>query len=100
MCPCLVSAAAPLTARPTEGFCNVPLIFHVESGRYGDIELDGLNVLVILHAPGVMADGDWSMAAYIDERADDKQTEALATIFTGAAGCPIAAFTLLIIKNL
>ena len=56
VCPCLVSAAPPLASRPTEGFCNVPLIFHVESGRYGDIALDGLNILVILHAPGVMAD--------------------------------------------
>ncbi len=100
LCPCLVSAAAPLTARPTEGFCNVPLIFHIESGRYGDVALDGLNVLVILHAPGVMADGNWSMATYIDERADDAQTEALAAIFTGAAGGPMAAFTPLISKNL
>ena len=70
LCPCLVSAAAPLTSRPTEGFCNVPLIFHIESGRYGDLAVDGLNVLVILHAPGVMADGDWSVATYIDQRAD------------------------------
>ena len=31
LCPCLVSAAAPLTARPTEGFCNVPLVFHIDS---------------------------------------------------------------------
>src|SRR4030095_4931893 len=90
----------PLTARPTEGFCNVPLIFHVESGRYGDIVLDGLNVLVILHAPGGIADGAWSVAAYIDERANDEQTEALAAIFTGAAGGPMAAFTPLISKNL
>src|ERR1700730_12042549 len=75
LCPCLVSAAAPLTARPTEGFCNVPLIFHIESGRYGSLALDGLNVLVILHAPGVMADGDWSVATYVDPRADDAQTE-------------------------
>ncbi len=98
---CLVSAAPPLTSRPTEGFCNVPLIFHVESGRYGDIELDGLNVLVILHAPGrSLADGDWSVAAYIDQRANDEQTEALAAIFTGAAGGPMAAFTPLISKNL
>jgi hypothetical protein len=50
VCPCLVSTAAPLTARPTEGYCNVPLIFHIESGRYGDVALDGLNALVILHA--------------------------------------------------
>ncbi len=31
LCPCLVSAAPPLTARPTEGFCNVPLIFHIDN---------------------------------------------------------------------
>src|SRR4051794_33054868 len=90
VCPCLVSAAPPLTARPTEGFCNVPLIFHIETGRYGEIALDDLNVLVILHAPGVMADGDWSVAAYIDQRANDDQTQALAAIFTGGAGGPPA----------
>ena len=97
VCPCLVSAAAPLTARPTEGFCNVPLIFHVETGRYGDV---ALNVLVILRAPGVMAEGNWSVATYIDQRADDKQTEALGAIFTGAAGGPMAAFGPLISTNL
>ena len=100
VCPCLVSAAAPLTARPTEGFCNVPLVFHIDSGRYGDVALDGLNVFVMLHAPGVMAEGNWSIAAYIDQRADDQQTEALAAIFTGAAGGPMAAFTPLISTNL
>jgi hypothetical protein len=99
-CPCFFSAAAPLTTRPTEGFCNVPLVFHIESGRYGSTVLDGLNVFVILHSPGVMADGGWSMATYVDERADDKQTEALTAIFTGAAGGPMAAFTPLIAKNL
>ncbi len=56
VCPCLVSAAAPLTSKPTEGFCNVPLLFHIDSGRYGDVALDGLNVAVMLHAR-VMAEG-------------------------------------------
>jgi hypothetical protein len=99
-CPCFFSAAAPLSTRPTEGFCNVPLIFHIDSGRYGDIALDGLNVFVVLHAPGVMADGGWSVATYIDQRADDEQTEALAAIFSGAAGGPMAAFTPLISQHL
>ena len=100
LCPCLVSAAAPLTSKPTEGYCNVPLLFHIDSGRYGDVALDGLNVAVMLHAPGVMAEGNWSVAAYIDERAGDEQTEALGAIFTGAAGGPMAAFAPLIGKNL
>src|SRR5262249_6938062 len=48
------------------------------------------------------ADGgrNWSVAAYIDQRADNKQTEALGAIFTGAAGGPMAAFAPLIAKNL
>ena len=100
VCPCLVSKAAPLTSRPTEGVCDVPLIFHIESGRYGDIALDGLNVVVAVHTPGPMADGNWCVAAYIDQRADDRQTEALGAIFTGAAGGPMAAFAPLISKNL
>ncbi len=99
-CPCFFSAGAPLTTRPTEGYCNVPLVFHIESGRYGEVALDGLNVFVILHSPGIMADGNWSVATYIDERADDRQTEALVAIFSGAAGGPMAAFTPLITTNL
>jgi len=99
-CPCFFAAAAPLSTRPTEGFCNVPLVFHIESGRYGTIALDGLNVFVILHSPGVMAEGNWSVATYVDQRADDAQTDALAAIFSGAAGGPMAAFTPLISRNL
>jgi len=82
VCPCLVSKAA---ARPTEGVCDVPLIFHIDSGRYGNVALDGLNVALAIHTPGPMADGNWSVAAYIDERADDEQTEALSAIFTGGS---------------
>src|SRR3569833_985242 len=100
LCPCLMSAAPPLTAKPTEGFCDVPLMFHIDQGRYGDTPLDNLNVAVMLHAPGVMAEGNWSIAAYIDQRADDAQAKALAAIFSGAAGGPMAAFTPLISTNL
>jgi hypothetical protein len=56
VCPCLVSTAAPLTSRPTEGVCNVPLIFHIESGRYGDVALDDLNVALAIQTPGPMAE--------------------------------------------
>ena len=60
----------------------MPAVFHIESGRYDGIALDGLNVALAVHTPGPMADGNWSVAAYIDQRADDKQTEALGAIFT------------------
>ncbi len=78
----------------------MPLVFHIDRGSYDSIALDGLNVALAIHPPGPMADGNWSVSAYIDERAHDKQTEALGAIFTGAAGGPMAAFAPLIGKNL
>jgi hypothetical protein len=39
MCPCVVGNA------PTPGICTVLLGYHVESGRKGDVTLDGLNVV-------------------------------------------------------
>src|SRR5215475_6911509 len=86
VCPCLVSTAAPLTSKPTQGVCDVALIFHIDKGNYGDVRLDGLNVAMVAHTPGPMANG--------------KQTEALGAIFTGAAGGPMAAFAPLIGNNL
>jgi hypothetical protein len=96
VCPCLVSKAAPMSSRPTRGACEVPSVFHIEHGRFGDVQLDGLNVALVLRTPGPMGDGNWTVAAYIDERADDRQAEALGAIFTGAAGGPMAAFSSLI----
>jgi hypothetical protein len=43
-----------------------------------------------------MGAGNWTIAAYIDERADDQQMAALGTIFGGAEGGPMAAFAPLI----
>jgi hypothetical protein len=99
-CPCLVSAGPPLTARPTQGACDVALVFHIDKGNYGGTALDGLNVALVAHAPGPMGEGNWSAAAYIDERADEQQTAALGAIFTGAEGGPMAAFAPLIATQL
>lgn len=100
VCPCLVSAAAPLTARPTQGVCDVALAFHIDTGTYGDVSLDGLNVAVIAHTPGPMAESNWTLAAYVDERADDKQTAAIGAIFGGGEGGPMAAFAPLVSTHL
>src|SRR6185312_11511966 len=89
VCPCLVSSAAPLTARPTQGECHVALVFHINSGSYGQVKLDGLNVVVVASTPGAMADGNWTAGAYVDERASDEQTAALGAIFSGAEGGPM-----------
>jgi hypothetical protein len=100
VCPCLVSTAAPLTSNPTDGDCHVVFVVHIDRGRYDGVPLDGLNVAMIAESHGPMANGNMTGAAYIDERANDKQMEALGAIFGGTAGGPPAALAPLFGKNL
>ena len=95
-CPCIFSEKAPLTSEPTEGVCDVAFAFHIDSGSFGDLSLDGLNVGLAAHIPGVMIEGNWKVALYVDERADDAQSQALQAIFSGAAGGTMGAFVPLI----
>jgi len=96
VCPCLFSAGPPLTAKPTQGSCEVPLAFHIDRGTYGSVNLAGLNVVAVMRTPGVMAEGNASMALYLDERASDQQRDALGAIFSGQAGGPVAALAPLV----
>jgi hypothetical protein len=96
ICPCVAAPEAPLTSQPTEGYCEAPLAFHIESGVYGDIALDGLNVVVIFRTPGPMAEGNGTVALYIDDRAGDEQHDALSAIFGGSAGGPMGALAPLV----
>jgi hypothetical protein len=96
VCPCLASTNAPLTSKPTQGACEVAFGFHVESGSYGDVRLDGLNAAMIARTPGPMAEGNWTVALYTDERGDAAQRAALQAIFSGAAGGVMGGFVPLI----
>ena len=48
VCPCFISKAAPLTSRPSEGVCNVMLIFHIETGSYAGTALNDFIHLALL----------------------------------------------------
>lgn len=53
LCPCIHD---PRNA-PTDGHCDVALAFHIESGRFNETTLDGLNFILAAWTPGVMGDG-------------------------------------------
>ncbi|WKV70536.1 DUF1326 domain-containing protein [Streptomyces sp. PCS3-D2] len=82
--PCPCSFAQP----PTYGECDGVLAWHVREGHYGDVRLDGLNVLMVASFVGnVWAEhSDAYGAVFLDERADEQQREALQMIFGGQAG--------------
>jgi hypothetical protein len=97
LCPCLLSH---LAATPTDGHCDVVLAVHINQGRYGKIDLSGLNSVQALMTPGPMGKGNGVLAVYIDSRGSAEQRDALQQIFTGAAGGPPSLFGPLISKQL
>jgi hypothetical protein len=95
LCPCIVgprSASGGPVAEPTEGHCDVPMVFEIERGRYGETVLDGLHAAYAIYTPKAMGLGDWTLALYVDERGDAAQRQALEQIFGGHAGGPMARF--------
>ncbi|MBS9718736.1 DUF1326 domain-containing protein [Pseudohalocynthiibacter aestuariivivens] len=92
-CPCVVSLGAH---PPTEGYCQAWSGIRIDKGQYGDTDLSGLNVGLVLDIPGMMGRGNWKAAAYIDERSSDEAYDALVKIFSGAAKGTTGLFSMLV----
>ena len=92
-CPCVISLG---DHPPTEGNCQAWSGVRIDSGHYGDVDLSGLNVGLLLDIPGKMARGDWKCAAYIDQRASDAAFDALVAIFSGEAKGTTGLFKMLV----
>jgi len=93
VCPCPTSG---LAAKPTKGACDAGLVFNVQRGQFGTTKLDGLSFAVLLHTPGPMIQGNWTVGLVVDERASKEQRDALTAIASGQAGGPMAALAPLI----
>ena len=103
LCPCLLgprNARGGAAAAPTEGHCDVPLIFRIDSGQYGATSLAGTHAGMVFYTPGAMGDGNWTVATYVDERAGAEQRAGLEAIFTGQAGGGLGALAALVSTRL
>lgn len=91
LCPCLLgprnARGAPM-ARPTQGHCDVPLVFSIAQGSYGALSLAGTSAALALYTPGAMGEGHWRAALYLDAGGSPDRRAALEGIFTGKAGGP------------
>ncbi|WP_037306958.1 DUF1326 domain-containing protein [Ruegeria halocynthiae] len=92
-CPCVVSLGAH---PPTEGHCHAWMGIIIDEGHYEGEDLSGLNVGLLVDIPGRMGEGQWKVAAYVDERASGKAYNGLLQIFSGQAGGTTGLFTMLV----
>ena len=92
-CPCVVSLGKH---DPTYGTCKAWMAIAIDEGHYEGEPLDGINVGLMVEIPGKMAEGDWKVAAYIDDRASGKAYNGLLRILSGQAGGTTGLFTMLV----
>jgi len=88
VCKCNIPCPCSFAQPPTYGDCEGVLVWHIDEGNYGDVRLDGLNLVMV----GTFVGNVWGehsdayAAFFLDERADDAQREALQMVFGGQAG--------------
>jgi hypothetical protein len=89
VCRCNVPCPCSWAEPPDDDYCEGVLVWHIREGTYGDVALDGLNVVGLATFNGNVWAGTHSnpkMGVLLDERADEGQRAALQMIFGGQAG--------------
>lgn len=82
-CNCSYGCPCQFSARPTYGDCRAAVGYQIDEGRFGDVKLDGLRAAGLYMWPGAVHEGNGTMQLIIDERADNKQRDALLKVMTG-----------------
>jgi hypothetical protein len=82
-CNCDYGCPCQFEQRPTRGHCHGFEVVRIDKGHFGDVPLNGLYLALLYAWPGAIFEGGGAMQAIIDERADERQREALVTIVHG-----------------
>lgn len=89
-CNCSYGCPCQFMALPTHGHCEAVGAMEISEGHYGEVKLDGLRMGAIFQWPGAIHEGRGQCQPFIDERADDRQREALLKIMSGEDTDPMA----------
>ena len=68
--------------------CEGALGMRIQEGDFNGLSLSGLTWACTYHWPGALHEGNGTVVAYIDKKANPEQVNAIATILTGQAGGP------------
>lgn len=87
-CNCAWGCPCQFNALPTHGNCKAVVAIEIDEGFHGQTRLDGLRIGMIASWPGPIHEGAGAVVPIVDERADERQREALLKIMTGQDTAP------------
>ena len=88
-CSCNVNCPCWIGEDPDLGECFAIVAYGIERGQIEDLDVSGLNLVLICHIPGNVLDGNWKIVALVDERGSNEQRDAMLNAFTGKLGGPL-----------
>jgi hypothetical protein len=89
-CTCEYGCNCQFNGLPDKGHCHAVAGIQIDEGHHGDTRLDGLRIAAIFKWPGPIHEGNGEAIAFVDEKADANQREALLRIMTGQDTDPFA----------
>ena len=89
-CSCDYGCNCQFNGLPDKGHCWAVAGIVIDEGRHGDTRLDGLKIGAVFKWPGAIHEGNGEALAFVDERANDAQRDALLKIMTGQDTDPFA----------
>jgi hypothetical protein len=84
-CNCDFGCPCNFNGLPTYGFCSALVLFRIQEGNFGNVKLDGLEVIYAVSWPKAIHEGNGTLQLFITKKSDQGQRNALVTIFTGKA---------------
>lgn len=89
-CNCEYGCNCQFGGLPDKGRCQAVFAMAIDEGFHGETDLSGLNIAGVFRWPGPIHEGNGECAAFVDERANEAQRNALLTIMTGGDTDPFA----------
>jgi len=84
ICSCNIPCPCEFAQPPTNNFCQGMLVWHIRKGHFGEVQLDGFNLVALGGFEGnLWAGAKATMGFFIDETANEQQRQALKAILPG-----------------
>jgi hypothetical protein len=96
VCNCRVLCPCWIGEDPDNGTCDTIVAWHFDKGNVEGVDVAGTTIACVAHIPGNILLGNWRAAIYVDDKASQKQADALLKVYTGKLGGPVADLVKLI----
>ncbi|MHB8527917.1 MAG: DUF1326 domain-containing protein [Caulobacteraceae bacterium] len=87
-CNCNWGCPCQFNGLPSHGDCRAAVAMRIDEGHFADISLSGLTWAGLFAWPGAIHEGNGEALPIVDERADERQRQALLTILSGKEAEP------------